>query len=879
MRVQHKALRYWKTEHKDLDGCQDAYEQDPAKGLFVVTDGAGTTLFPAIWARILANHFVNTPLLSNDPFEVEWWVRQAQDEYKLRIPRIEQLQDWSIRQKAQNQSSDATLASVRFAVNAPAEARAELLVFGDSCVIIGNTLTREVESFVLQNPAEFAQAPICIPSSLRFFNRYFHRCTLKSLTLRPEHVLIIASDAVSKWILSAGGGHYSNLDGVWEAFRVVENLERTSWPGFIETCRDAREMVNDDSTALIIQLFADSSEAGVPLGITTSHNEATIQARKAAFEQARQVEHNNEMVAIYYGDGQDIRPLTPDITAQEIAYSHEVADALREVLHLFRQAQNSPGLAARMQPVWQQYGPILQHEQCAENIRKTLLRNGVNLSLTPPQQQSQESITPAIPMIPVSSDKLYLAGQPRIQEQQLDQQEKKDLELNFLKAYASYSGMSEEDKQEHYEDLLSAAAALEAARARYTDIYNFLDMQKQLVAVAHNYKQATEQLQKALLQGNIVQITAAYHSPHASLKHLTPAEIQRVHLAQLLVNAYNNDDDKAILIASDEILQSGNQQFLNLTQQDQARIDLARQRLAALHDFEHALQSGRLQQIAARYHPILDTYKELGDSERDFLHIAQEFAVAFSADDDEAIAAVHEKLQRSFHHDNVAFTTEERRRIERAEAAIQARQRFDAQIVAKVKEITITLGEVRKVCILQKRFYLYWIERYKNELTALTFGIDQDEKIRQIDSARAYIDPKKIAGNALKELTNDVFIREKIEVANAQALFLNEFNAEAQQRSYLEFFQASDYPTFLKSNRLSDDDVIRMTRLFLRYLFFKQYFSKLVKDTSSNFLPPFKKSLTPDEWLGRQRKEVAYEHGGNFEHTSQWLTEQLYPGG
>ena len=127
-----KALQYWKSEHQDLQGCQDAWNYDVQRGLFAVADGAGTTLFPAIWARILAEHFAQIPLLGDDPFEVEWWVRLAQERYKAEIPAMEQLLDWSVRQKAQSQGSDSTLATLRFSAIELDQARAELLVFGGS---------------------------------------------------------------------------------------------------------------------------------------------------------------------------------------------------------------------------------------------------------------------------------------------------------------------------------------------------------------------------------------------------------------------------------------------------------------------------------------------------------------------------------------------------------------------------------------------------------------------------------------------------------------------------------------------------------------------------------------------------------------------------
>ena len=191
--------------------------------------------------------------------------------------------------------------------------------------------------------------------------------------------MILASDAVSKWILGGGGSQEADAGQRWDAFQKVYNMPVEDWPKFIEDCREAQVMVNDDSTALILTLLEDgSSDEGAPLGWTFEHTEAIIAERKVAFDKARE-EQNSELVAVFYGDGRDLKPLLPEITEEEIEHPRKVADALREVLQAFRQAQNTPGLVSKMQPVWDQYSSILEKEKCAENIRETLRRNGVNL--------------------------------------------------------------------------------------------------------------------------------------------------------------------------------------------------------------------------------------------------------------------------------------------------------------------------------------------------------------------------------------------------------------------------------------------------------------------------------------------------------------------
>jgi len=54
MFAQVTRLQYWKSEH-DEQTCEDAYGESVTDGLFAVADGAGTTLFSNIWAKILGS--------------------------------------------------------------------------------------------------------------------------------------------------------------------------------------------------------------------------------------------------------------------------------------------------------------------------------------------------------------------------------------------------------------------------------------------------------------------------------------------------------------------------------------------------------------------------------------------------------------------------------------------------------------------------------------------------------------------------------------------------------------------------------------------------------------------------------------------------------
>ncbi len=373
MLAQVTTLRYWKSEHT-AETCEDAADGNSADGLFAVADGAGTTLFADAWAHFLVQHFLAVPLMSNDPFEAEWWVRLAQEQFKQEFA-AQAYTDlaWNAQQKVQSQGSHSTLATLRFSAQDATHLQAELLVIGDSCIFIYKPSTMQSLSFPLQHATDFEQAPICIPSKTGAFNRYFHQFQAQSLHLAPGDVVVIATDAVAKWIVSAGNGHYADQS---TALQAISQQTTASWATFIATCRTNKEMIDDDCTALIIMLQPDDVTASIALGTTTTHSQPVREQRKQEFLQALTT-NNKERVAIYYGDGNDLQAEGVSFSQQDAHQARQVADAQREVISLLRQVVDHPNVVAIMTAIWQKHAHLLYQEPCATTIRATLSRIGV----------------------------------------------------------------------------------------------------------------------------------------------------------------------------------------------------------------------------------------------------------------------------------------------------------------------------------------------------------------------------------------------------------------------------------------------------------------------------------------------------------------------
>jgi hypothetical protein len=398
MLAQVTTLRHWKSEHT-VETCEDAVGENSASGLFAVADGAGTTLFSGAWADFLVRHFLSVPLLDNDPFEVEWWVRLAQEEFKQAFPTQTDLA-WNAQQKVQSQGSYSTLATLRISAQGANHVQAEILAMGDSCVILYRPALGEPLSFPLQRPEEFEQAPICIPSKPGVFNRYFHQFQAITLDLAPADIVVLATDAVAKWIVGAGNGRYASPSA---ALQDVVSQTAESWPAFIQNCRAHGEMLDDDSTILLLTLQPDDAITGSRLGITTGHSQQVRVQRKQDFLQAV-ADDNKERVALYYGTGADLRAEGITISAQEFSQAREVADALREVLALLREVVNSSDVVPIMTEAWQKHGRLLYQEPCAAPVRATLVHLGVPIELRTDIALMETAALPVYPAHPSSED-------------------------------------------------------------------------------------------------------------------------------------------------------------------------------------------------------------------------------------------------------------------------------------------------------------------------------------------------------------------------------------------------------------------------------------------------------------------------------------------
>lgn len=360
MYVQTSVMTTGKSEHTEAM-IEDAALCDALRGIFAVSDGNGTMLFSRQWAHTLVQHIGNVPLVYNDPFEVDWWLSLAQNTHKKQIPPVTST-DRNIQKKGR-EGSAATLAVLNItSLQANETATAQLLAIGDSCIFIANAATGAVRAFPLEEATDFDRAPICLSSIQRKFNRSFHCLLSTQVELRPQDCVVIVTDAVARWIIAHRGRT------LMSALQEVVKQTPDTWNRFIVECRSLGEMVDDDATAIVIQL--NDKRMGLPLAIVPAHAKAVVDQRREDFINALR-EQDKEKMAILYGAGQDFRGYKIK-NMPSIEDARTVGDAINEIRQTFLSAFNRSDIQDRTERAWKKHEDLLQQPENRASIEALL---------------------------------------------------------------------------------------------------------------------------------------------------------------------------------------------------------------------------------------------------------------------------------------------------------------------------------------------------------------------------------------------------------------------------------------------------------------------------------------------------------------------------
>lgn len=768
------SLRYWKSERADITTCEDTLRSDAQHGLFCVADGAGSTLFSNIWADILVEQFAQDPLMSSDPFEMEWWIRQAQKRYRELAPPSDKL-NWNARQKAVEQGAYSTLATARFTRSERKTATAELLVVGDSCVIVGNAQKQQITSFPLQHAQDFDRAPYCVPALPKNLNRYTLYAKTWEVTFAPGDIIILATDAVARWII--GGGASGNESNSWNAFFEIAQKTERNWPEFIDACRADQSMIDDDSTAMIISLREDGSETE-SLGLPAAPRQEIVAARKAEFERARH-ENNKELLAITYGDGSMLNNATIVLADAEKIKAREVADALREVLQAVRDALNMPNFTAKVEPVWWRYADLLMHEPCAETLRKNLAAQGVRLERPEKAPFSIQQFA-AEPPVGEQAPIPGIASQPTLPATPLD----KPGPLPGLSRDSFQGSVGIESERTRI--LAPALLATTTQQKEETGLQTFREalmlgdplaivgafdasFESRLMAEEKTRLQAAQttvqNLLRVLKEGTARQKVEAYEALQKPV--LDGKNREQLDMAQRFVEALRSDQDDQISRAYGKIEFSPLRKHFIITPEEQKRIERARQVRGATEQFRMILRSGTATPalLLQAYEKILAPGSPLSSNERYVIGLSQRYCSSYQTIQQALQAVDVARLERfvrlydalCYAPYKIAFTEDDARQVSAARKYVS----LTIPMVMTVNAVPITISHVLAYFYVKKRYARFQLASFRQQHP--TYPPDRQHVEQSIAFWEGELERRDWSLTVLNELIEQRLLEQKIQ--------------------------------------------------------------------------------------------------------------------
>jgi hypothetical protein len=441
----------------------------------------------------------------------------------------------------------------------------------------------------------------------------------------------------------------------------------------------------------------------------------------------------------------------------------------------------------------------------------------------------------------------------------------KELESDFLAAYSD----GDDDK------IVVACNAIRAAGLQLSMFPRVIKYEERIKR-AYQRKDAMAKLSKALQEGDIQEILAAYDSSLISDQLLAGDEQIQIACAQGLAKALKTNDDKIIQA---EWEQKPDGVHIILIAQQRERIDLALERQQALTKFLEALKLGPPKLIVEAYTPILDNYPALVKSERERLSLARAFVDAYEHNDDDALASANEAIESSPYKGLFAFIGIEKERIRVAynntrTIVVSAKIVQNLTIAVMVEGKFISLEEIKKFLPVYQTYNHFLISVYYNRLQ----GKSDKEQKKQIEDTLKQLRSQAKSGHLhiflLQMLVDDLLIQADItkkqnqEGIRPEHFTLKQLDLDERFMNfcfYMRHGMGSQYGQWLIDYSISEEDIKTFLQIPLRRELFAKY---LLNQYERQEL---------GGWLEKQRKKVKYgpDEMLDFKGMVDWLQTQF----
>jgi serine/threonine protein phosphatase PrpC len=245
MLVNHLFSGRTPKDSESITDCQDYFEINEARGCFAIADGASQSFYPAIWAKLLVQHFCENPEIS----ELNWrtWLEPIQTQWFTEVrSRVETAKSqgkptWieGYNGLSMHRSATSTFIGLRFNEN-----KIKACIVGDSCLFI--LKDRNLESYPLKHSEDFNDRPEYLASYSKdnHFQPHFFDINFEQ---SDNAYVILATDALSKYILKCS----EQRKDIFSHLLSISSQQQ--FENFVASARHQTiGMTNDDVTLLVL---------------------------------------------------------------------------------------------------------------------------------------------------------------------------------------------------------------------------------------------------------------------------------------------------------------------------------------------------------------------------------------------------------------------------------------------------------------------------------------------------------------------------------------------------------------------------------------------------------------------------------------------------